>query len=409
MIILHLSFLERRFFLWGEVAPLKEPATKKKSSRKKKSDPPPPSPYDPSSEHLSDAIWEADLSFEVKETTQVVAWLPSTKKAPAPSTPLLTEEGLSVKENLVLSPWSVSAVPLSIDQAINFLADCVGKTMLAPGILVGEDVQYWSNVLRFAGALVAREQFLPGLISQDDQFSACWKPVYMGEEAGRLALLTSAMPSSCRALSKGEQPDTSASEVLTQVLDQFVDRLVRNSWIDSGGSMHTPASFPSIHDQWMHALRSPEGAMSSPWADLAHLNEQIQAWQRAISISTQTPFRLAFRLEEPDVFAGDTDTWAVRFLLQATNDPSLLVDVEKAWNPDKRTTKLFDQRRFRPHEYLLISLGQATSLFPAMEESLKKPRPAGCQIDTHQAFAFEPSTFSNRSRSTPTATSGSQP
>lgn len=128
--------------------------------------------------------------------------------------------------------------------------------------------------------------------------------------------------------------------------------------------------------------------MSGPWADLAHLDEQIETWQRAITVSAQTPFRLAFRLEEPDNNEDYPDTWVVHFLLQAADDPSLLIDAQLAWDPDRKTLQLFEQRAFRPHEYLLVSLGQASSLFPAMEESLKRPKPGSCEIDTATAFTF---------------------
>ncbi len=386
MIVLHAGFLKDRLHIWGEVSSTPGVSKKKKQARKKRV--PVWSPFNLTEELLVDVSREVDLSLDAGEAVSVVAWLPSSKDIPVPSSPMLLGEAWEPKGNVVLGPWKVSAIPLSPEQAIHLLTSCLGKTMLAPGVLVGDDLQYWSKALYFAAALVTREQFLPGLIERNDEFRACWKPVFVGEESGRLMLLAGKMPSSCRALSVDEQPEEAAVHVLSSVLEIFVDHLVRQAWGEKNVGQLRPTVFASVHDQWFHALRASNGAMTGPWADMAHLNEQIEIWQRPISLSAQTPFRLAFRLEEPDMFSGDTDKWSVRFLLQATDDPSLQIDVDKAWNPDKKIKTLFEKGHFRSHEYLLVSLGQATSLFPMMEESLKRPRPAGCMLDTSQAFMF---------------------
>jgi hypothetical protein len=55
-------------------------------------------------------------------------------------------------------------------------------------------------------------------------------------------------------------------------------------------------------------------------------------------VTAATPFRLCFRLDEPE---GDVDapgrsaraTWNVRYLLQDVADPSLLIPAHQAWNP----------------------------------------------------------------------------
>ena len=36
------------------------------------------------------------------------------------------------------------------------------------GVIVGKTLTYWATVLRFAGALVARQQYLPGLVAEAD-------------------------------------------------------------------------------------------------------------------------------------------------------------------------------------------------------------------------------------------------
>src|SRR5262249_18997520 len=124
---------------------------------------------------------------------------------------------------------------------------------------------------------------------------------------------------------------------------------------------HTqPSAFASVHDQWLHALRSSEAGMEGGTVELTDPAAPVPEWQRPIAISTATPFRLCFRLEEPE---GDRNgsgngpdgngTWYVRYLLQAADDPSLLIQAQDAWNPRGSKATLLARGGFSVRAYLL--------------------------------------------------------
>ncbi|MBI3325378.1 MAG: hypothetical protein HYZ81_01560, partial [Nitrospinae bacterium] len=48
-------------------------------------------------------------------------------------------------------------------QTIKLFCASVGKQTLAPGVIIGKDLAFWVVAMRFAGALVARQRFLPGM------------------------------------------------------------------------------------------------------------------------------------------------------------------------------------------------------------------------------------------------------
>ncbi len=52
----------------------------------------------------------------------------------------------SMQEEAVISPWLITAVPLSLEQAIDLFINCYEKAVLAPGILAGDDLQYCATV-----------------------------------------------------------------------------------------------------------------------------------------------------------------------------------------------------------------------------------------------------------------------
>lgn len=311
MMVLHVGVDGGQLLLWGE-APAEPapplPGRRGRTERGRSRTAPPYLPYDAGAERLSAALVEAGVGFRAGKgrTEAVIAWLPTVDSHPVASSPLIAEPPRS-RAKTILAPWTVTALRLSVEQAVTALSACMGKQMLTPGVVVGKDLMYWTTVLRFAGALVARQQFLPSVTEENGLYRACWKPIFVGADADRLAELAKAMPAvsravTCEAVSPPEVPSAS---VLSGFIDGMVDHLVRStlppqpSPIRRERGRKKGSSFDSVHDQWLYALRSADGVMEGNQAELAEFYAQVHEWQRPISVSTATPFRLCFRLEEP--------------------------------------------------------------------------------------------------------------
>jgi SNF2 family DNA or RNA helicase len=318
---------------------------------------------------------------------------------PIPSSPLIAEPS-DIDGKPALTLWTVTALPLSTPQAGELLCSCVGKQTLAPGVIVGKDLGFWANVIRLAGALVARQRFLPGIAQENGTYFARWKPVIHGPDSELFTNLSKAMPAVCRALVGAEESSDhpvegpsgpSPTSILSHFLDAMVDHLVRSSSVtatekESGIGSITPES---LHDQWLYALRSRDGVLEADATELAQFAEQVKEWQRPIAISTASPFRLCFRLEEPNEDIEQREktrygngSWYVRYLLQANDDPSLIIPAKEAYSP------LLSLRGFDAREYLLLSLGQASGLCPRIESSLVRSTPGGYELDAAGAHEF---------------------
>jgi len=394
MRLFHLGWSNGQLHLWGE--------TSDQDLQVGESEPP-HLPRACRADVLTDAVAERGVAVD-GETSKLAVWLPTADGAAVPSSSVLEPPPDGDAER-TLAPWRVPTLPLDRAAVLDLLAGDPDRRMWAPGRLLGSDVTYWAHVVRFAGTMVAREQFLPGLQERDGTYWARWEPVIRGKEAERVSTLTGAMPPVCRALSQpgdrspdtGEEPPaTPPRTVLMSVLGDLVDFIVRtgqNGLRSASAAPRKPASFDSLHDQWLHALRAPDGRMEGNEEEQAHLAGQLRAWRRRIEVTADAPFRLTFRLEEPKDIAEDDISqepgpWHVRYLLQSVRDPSLQIEGADAWNPDPSTTRVFERADFRPESYLLAALGQAMGVWPAIEESLKEPNPAGLALDTDQAHAF---------------------
>ncbi|MDQ3699637.1 MAG: DEAD/DEAH box helicase, partial [Chloroflexota bacterium] len=113
-------------------------------------------------------------------------------------------------------------------------------------------------------------------------------------------------------------------------------------------------------------------------------------------------FRVCFRLEPPETEPPETaspapartetkapeTSWTLRYLLQASDDPSLLVPASEVWRQRGTMARFLNRRLEQPQERLLAGLGRAARLFPPLEASLRAARPEACPLSVADAYRF---------------------
>ena len=407
MIILHAGESDGTLVLWGETstdARVRPTSRRRGRSRGASTS---PHPFAADAGELAEALKETGLSLRpaAKRACHVTAWLPTKGSSPVPSSSLIAEPSKS-RAKTKLAGWAVPAYRLSAEEAVELLCASAGRRTIAAGVIVGRDLAYWVETLRFAGSMVARQQYLPGLTADRDdrdEFRATWDPVFVGADAERLARLARRMPAVARALSEPDAatpPEKPSIEALRQFTATLTDHLVRTAAPDTSPAAdrrrRNRPSFDSVHDSWLHALVSKDGAVVGDAADLSRLAVQVREWRRPIAVSASSPFRLCFRLEEPEDAAGtdgaddrsSDDAWYVRYLLQPHDDPSLLVPVEEAWKSGGPKLAALTRNGSNVREFLLSSLGQASGICPSIITSLENARPAGYSLDAAKAHEF---------------------
>jgi SNF2 family DNA or RNA helicase len=407
-ILLHGTFAAERLMLWGET----RAASSASASPSKRREAPAPahaaldqnrfafSPYD-AHEALLAAIHASGIPTGGRRAEGAVLLLPSLEHRPHASSPLVAEP-LANPDNLVLRPWRVTAVTLNWPVTVDFLCACAGKRTVAPGVVVAGDLAYWVPALRLAAAMVAQQHFLPDVVEERGKFVARWRPVPSHAESSVMAELAASMPDACRAIAADPSaPQPSAEVVLSGFVECVLDHLVRSAAMPvQSASLRAPID--SLDEQWLAALIQPEGKLEGDRAALVQLRQRVQDWWRPVALNASSPFRLCFRLEEPEVAlpganadgANDRITpaegsWRIRYLLQAHRDPSLLLPASEAWSARGQAAKLFRQQSgFNVQEYLLQSLGEAARLCPLVEESLRGAMPESAEIGAADAVRF---------------------
>jgi len=401
MIILHASYADHQLHIWGE-KPVDDLEGASKNRGKKT---PSLFPYDAGEDTLKEILCETlfDRSIRRQDPEMRTVWLPTSGTTAIASSPLLSKNPVAHRD-VTFQPWKVTTLTLPLEGTIGFLAAFVGKELLSSGVMGGNDLTFWTRVMRFAGGLVARQEYLPGLEKTiSGEMEAIWEPIFLGSDLDYLNELIEAMPHSCGCMqkenSKTQMPSLYPATMVKGLITQIVDYLARysiftqqqSSWPKS--FLEDPGTeFDSMHDHWLNALVTEEPMLPDDENDLQELFRQVRQWRKPISLSTNTPFRLCLKLDEPKRLKEGEDSanadWKVKFYLQSYNDPSLLIPSEHVWSPTAAEAKVLNSDLFDAKEFLLSSLGMASTICPRIEESLHQDAPVGYTLDTDGAYEF---------------------
>jgi non-specific serine/threonine protein kinase len=216
-------------------------------------------------------------------------------------------------------------------------------------------------------------------------------------EADRRRSLTSvryAWPQGSRRLGRtgrARQGGRPGSAVTSELLDAMVDCEARAALEDQPsllGSGRKKGAATTAAERWLSALSSASGAIEeSDPRELADLRATLAAWHRS-EAEARPRLRTCFRLVEPvGTAAHDDEVWRLEFLLQAVDEPSLLVKAADVWTSGPALRAL-EQKVDRPREMLLADLGRAAHHYPVVQRALRSIRPSRLDLDRDMALEF---------------------
>ena len=398
MIALHAIWSsESSLCMWGEDSSLAS-RLPKRARHEPKNIKPRSHPFACDSDWLREAISRLNEVPDGLAVTSLALLLPGTSFAPQASPHLFREEDVEIKDGSGLVSWSVPALALSPRDCLDLLLSLPEGS--PPGVAIGDSLRFFSEVAKLALEFVARGRMIPTLTIRDELFHALWRPVAVDEsDSERLRLLVRSMPAVCRAefvgsSLEGRMPDA----ILRDMTERLVDATVRQML--TGWSPLPPLRKKrlSASEAWIAALTSEQGIVDANSNELIKLQKALNEWGRPGLSAAQASLRTCFRLSSPDEIIGRkpkaavavpaNGAWRLEFLLQATDDKSLLVPAEVVWRSRGEALTFSARRLESPQERLLEDLGRAARLYPELEPGLKTAKPVGLDLDAHGAYRF---------------------
>ncbi len=322
----------------------------------------------------------------------VIARLPSVKGVPLLTTDLPANDGASAK----LAEWKLEALALDAAHAPEMLISLTGE-ILPTDVVLGDELRYWIVATRFALALIHRQRLIPTMRQEGKVLVARWASVLSDEDGlGGFDALAESMPGACRALAwDSGAPVPQPQALLTDYLQAVVDALARQAFsLLPLASRKGRRSGEEPAQAWIEALRGDPVVQGDREA-LAAFYREYRAWAEPSDAPSADTFRVCFRLvppspeqEDDGVVVGPSQDWKLEYLLQASDDPSLLVPAAEVWRRRSSTARFLNRKLDNPQEKLLAALGRASRLFPPIESSLHTAAPESCRLPVGEAHEF---------------------
>jgi hypothetical protein len=293
----------------------------------------------------------------------------------------LTLEGLPAEAELVVPPGQakvVSGRTLALRSTLPALAAVSAAALedLPPSMAL------WCLASKVALDLVVRERVVPRVARSAGGTEARWgAALAAAEDAAHAVALARAMPPAAYAapVGPGRTDVWTPEAVLREFLDAAVDAVVREE-----AAPPKRAKVPPWPERWAQALSSSDARFEPAGFAERSLADALADWAEPAR-GSRDRLRACFRLELPP--AGE-DRFALRYLLQSPDDPSLFVTAEEAWKTSGRKLSKLGRAFRDPQESLLRALGLAARLFPPIEASLSGPRPEHVDLDPQGAWGF---------------------
>jgi SNF2 family DNA or RNA helicase len=366
---------EQRFFLWGEHST----RTTRRGRRARTA----PHPSQLTPETLRERLAGMTFSAAAPPERDQLVWLPSLGSAPLPLREL-RNAGVEVPAGApTLAPWRVRGLLLDPGQALELLLTVAQRHD------AGADLRTWRVAALLVAELVAGQQLMPSLVREGQRLRATWKPRPVPATATRIASLSRAMPALCRAVVENPAAAPSPRPLLDDFLAAAADALVR----DLAAADETTAARLAGWRQppltpggaWMAALIGAESLLPLQGRTAEELHRAWQEWVGPEHVAGDEVFRIAFRLDPP---SDPGAPWQLSYLLQAVDDPGLLVPAAQIWRERGQLFSYLDRRFAQPQERLLRGLAFAARLVPPIEQSLHSKAPEHAELTLAQAFVF---------------------
>ncbi|MDN5858744.1 MAG: DEAD/DEAH box helicase, partial [Pseudonocardia sp.] len=246
----------------------------------------------------------------------------------------------------------------------------------------GASLQYLAGLAATARELVARGRVLPTVVRDEVGPLARWRPVLQGPDVVAFGVLVTAMPPVCRAVPDRDE----AHALVTDAVAVLTDAAAREH-LGPGVDLvpprrgRRPRRLPAI-EAWLAALSSADGRFDAEDDEVGALERELAPWTE-IGTDRVGPARATFRLSDVE-HEADPVGWRLEFLLQSTQDLSLLVPAAQAWSDDGSLRRWLD----RPHELLLGELGRASRIYPELAAGLRQATPEALDLDVEGAYRF---------------------
>ncbi len=199
-------------------------------------------------------------SLDSSPSSNISLHLPGQKGTPKPSHPLLTHQKTVGRIGLIET--RAAAILLTPQDALKFFRTvcCTGDSPPAQ-MLIGADLGYWLEVMKWLAGFLVRQDLIPGIYSHNGKHKARFYPFFKAPASNFFSRLVKSMPPCCLCACGAGQGwgQRVAAELLYDVSVTMIEAMSTEalSRLSIRDILFNHRS-ESIHDAWLYSLASGE-------------------------------------------------------------------------------------------------------------------------------------------------------
>ena len=300
-------------------------------------------------------------------------------------------------EGLVLQPTSVEMIPIRNERVVEILLRLEDRVP-NESFDVGHDVQFWFETGKLVIGLLESQRFIPTKAQErDGALRANWLPWLNDREtSARVAHLLGSMPAIACAVE--DENGFDAWNIFDEALSSMSDAMVRSILVadDYPDALEGRDLIADGHAGWLEGLFNKTTEIPVRHGGEMPMLRAARTWIAHLDDSgASRVVRLCLQLNEPDSELEDAtaarSTWRLSFHLITTDDPPIIIDAERIWNPDSAGDQMLSRiggERETAEDVLLAELARAARIWPPLEEALSTSSPIGIDLSLEHAYEF---------------------
>ena len=321
---------------------------------------------------------------------------PSTQDSPLPSIELARYLEEDLAEAIEWGVWAVDGYrlpqPLKNLNDLHFVSQYQSNELQ-----IGADLLFWYYYTQNLKQIIKKDHYIPALkyretnlkkgkkkISEIEIYPG-WEFISQGYEE-LIKQYIDYMPLACvSGLAREDDPIEFYDKAT--LLRHFSENLLQEIVNHTPMTMTFAKKFSGV--KLLEDCLTPSANLQ-PWTATEGL-EDYQKWQQWRQQLTQgqqeARFHLCFQLKEAS--ENDPDNWQVTFLTTLKDDPSFQVKLEDYWTcQSSEKKKLLQQFGQGFEREILLNLGAAARIYPAIWQGLETDQPVGFSLSNTEAFDF---------------------
>jgi len=287
----------------------------------------------------------------------------------------------------VLVKYRIKGVIYQVEDVIRLLWNLGNYTENYQGVNISTELRYWIIVFEYVHELAIKQKYYPTIEFYENRIVTNWSLFTESvEDKQRMNLIIKNNPPISRAYFDLKEKDFipfGKKEILKKFANYILSHYINMIEIGENHENVTPLMC------WVDSIFNSSKSLKKEYS--MEILQEYKAWFNSFingncSKRFVTCFKVVPSNDQPQNEVNKT--WKIEFMLQDSEDKSLIFSAREIWDEKHGLSKYFEENYISPKESLLEDLNFASRIYPVFTRSFNAEKPVECLLKDEEAYDF---------------------